>query len=290
MSRRPLQTLAATLVLALAAGPALALPPLWVIRDADSTIVLFGSVHMLPKDMDWEPKALTDAIGVADDLWFEIPLDQLSAIEVTQAAARRSLLPPGEKLSDLLDPTSRRRLNRLSRRLQMPIQDLDQLQPWMAEVRLSLALLQRQGGLSDLGVEEQLNASAPARIPRRAFESGAQQIAILSGDALSVQLTSLKETLRELDRDPGAYKRMVRAWLSGDTRAIDHEAIEPLRKAAPQSYKSLVLDRNQAWVDIIAERLVGSGNTVMVVGAGHLVGPDGVPTLLRQRGIAVEGP
>jgi uncharacterized protein YbaP (TraB family) len=287
---RPFRTALAAMIMALAAGPALALPPLWVIRDADSTIVLFGSVHVLPKGVDWEPPALTSAVAAADDLWFEIPLDELSGIEISQQAARRSLLPSGQKLSDLLDTISRRRLHKMSRRLKIPIQDLDQLQPWMAEVQLSLGMLQKKGGLSDLGVEQQLAASAPPTVQRRAFETGAQQIAALTGDDLPTQILSLKETLRELDRDPNAYKRMLKAWMAGDVKALDKEAVEPVRKATPKSYKSLVLDRNRAWVEIIANRLAGSGRTVMVVGAGHLVGPDGVPTLLRRRGIAVDGP
>jgi uncharacterized protein YbaP (TraB family) len=178
----------------------------------------------------------------------------------------------------------------MSRRLSIPIQDLDPLQPWMAEVQLSLGMLQKKGGLSDLGVEQQLAASAPATVRRQAFETGAQQIAALTGDDLATQLVSLKETLRELDRDPNAYNRMLKAWMAGDVKALDKEAVEPVRKATPKSYKSLVLDRNRAWVEIIANRLAGSGRTVMVVGAGHLVGPDGVPTLLRRRGIAVDGP
>ncbi|MDB5453262.1 MAG: hypothetical protein JWO33_1840 [Caulobacteraceae bacterium] len=287
---RLVRILWAVFVLAFAAGPALAKPPVWVIRDADSTIVLFGSVHMLPRGVDWAPKPLTDALAAADDLWFEIPLDAASQADIADQAARNALLPPGQRLSGLLDPTSRARLKRIARRLRMPVEDIDPLQPWMAEVRLSIGMLQTQGGLSNEGVEEQLAAIAPPRVQRRSFETGRQQIGILSGDDLATQLTSLKETLRELDRDPNAYRRMLRAWLAGDVRALDREAVEPIRKATPKSYKSLVLDRNRAWIEIIAGRLAGSGRTVMVVGAGHLVGPDSVPALLRARGLAVEGP
>jgi uncharacterized protein YbaP (TraB family) len=287
---RLVRTVCAMLVLALGASPAMAKPPVWVIRDADSTIVLFGSVHMLPQGVDWAPAPLTAALAAADDLWFEIPLDAASRADVADLAARRALLPPGQRLSALLEPTSRARLKRIARRLRMPIEDLDQLQPWMAEVRLSIGMLQTQGGLSTEGVEEQLAAIAPPGVQRRSFETGRQQVGILSGDDLATQLTSLKETLRELDRDPNAYRRMLKAWLAGDVRALDREAVEPIRNATPKSYKSLVLDRNRAWTDIIAGRLAGSGRTVMVVGAGHLVGPDSVPALLRARGLAVEGP
>ena len=91
-------------------------------------------------------------------------------------------------------------------------------------------------------------------------------------------------------RDPRAFDRMLKAWLAGDVKKLDKEAVEPMRTKTPQTYKSLVLDRNRAWTEIILQRLAGSGRTVMVVGAGHLVGPDSVPTLLRARGARVDGP
>jgi uncharacterized protein len=273
-----------------AAAPARAAAPVWVIRDADSTIVLFGSVHILPQGVDWAPKALTDALAKADDLWFEIPPDASTAAEVSMLAAQRAQLPPGTTLSSLLDAGSRKRLQRLASQVGLPMAALDQMQPWMAEAQLMISFITRRGGLMAEGVEEKISAMAPPGVERRAFETAGQQVEILSGGDMATQVTSLKETLRELDDDPAAFDRMVRAWVTGDVKGLSREAIEPLRKAAPKSYESLVVQRNRAWSEIIAKRLAGSGKTVMVVGAGHLVGPDSVPALLRARGVRVEGP
>jgi uncharacterized protein YbaP (TraB family) len=273
-----------------AAGPALAKPAVWVLRDADSTILLFGSVHMLPPNLDWTPAPLAEALAQADDLWFEVPLDEAASAEISAQAARQAVLPPGERLTAMLDPTSLARLKRLSRKLKIPVEALDGLQPWMAEVQLSVAFLEMRGGLTNEGVEQRVAALARPDVRVKAFETAPQQVAILAGDNRAAQLTSLKETLRELTKDPGAYDRMLKAWLTGDTKALDKEAVEPMRKATPTTYESLVVNRNKAWVTIIRERLAGSGRTVMVVGAGHLVGPDSVPGMLRAAGIPVEGP
>jgi uncharacterized protein YbaP (TraB family) len=251
---------------------------------------MFGSVHVLPRGLKWRPKPLDEAIAAADDIWFEIPLDAYAASEGAAEAARLAMLPPGESLTALLDPASLNRMEKLAAAFKIPMADLDQLRPWMAEVRLSLAALDNHKGLIAEGVEEQINAATPRSAIRRAFETPIQQIDILAGDDLETQLTSLKETLKELDRDPRAYDRMVAAWLKGDAKALVKEVIEPMQATTPRSYKSLVVNRNRAWVDVIAKRLAGSGRTVMVVGAGHLIGPDSVPALLRARGIAVEGP
>jgi uncharacterized protein len=274
----------------LTAAPAQAAAPVWVVRDADSTIVLFGSVHILPRGVDWAPKALTDALAAADDLWFEIPPDQKSAAEVSLLAAQQAQLPAGTTLSSLLDPRNRRRLRRVADAVGLPIAALDRMQPWMAEVQLTVAFLYQRGGLMAEGVEEKISAMAPPGVERRSFETPRQQVGVLSGGDMATQIASLKATLGELADDPGSFDRTVKAWAKGDVKTLSREAVEPLRKAAPKSYRALVVDRNRAWSEIIAKRLAGSGRTVMVVGAGHLVGPDSLPGMLRARGLRVEGP
>ena len=288
-------TRALRLVFALAAAlfvaaPANAAPPVWVVRDADSTIVLFGSVHILPTGVNWAPKALTDAIAGADDLWFEIPLDEPTAAEVSFLAAQHAQLPPGKTLSSLLDPQSRKRLRRIADRVGLPMANLDQMQPWLAETELMVAFLAQRGGLAAEGVEEKISAMAPPTVQRRAFETPGEQIGALSAGDLATQTASLNETLREIDTDPASFDRMVQAWMAGDVKGLSREALLPLRKSAPKSYETLVVRRNQAWTETILKRLGGAGRTVMVVGAGHLVGPDSVPALLRARGVVVEGP
>ena len=78
--------------------------------------------------------------------------------------------------------------------------------------------------------------------------------------------------------------------MRGDTAGLVTEALDPLQKATPGMYDRLIKQRNTAWIPKIMDRLAGSGETVIVVGVGHLVGPDSVPAMLRARGITVEGP
>jgi len=82
----------------------------------------------------------------------------------------------------------------------------------------------------------------------------------------------------------------VTVWMAGDAPGIVREALDPMIKASPGVYRSLVVARNHRWVDAITDRLNGQGEAVMVVGVGHLVGPDSVPALLRARGVSVDGP
>ena len=101
---------------------------------------------------------------------------------------------------------------------------------------------------------------------------------------------SLEDSLAQMDTDPRAYDRLVRAWMAGDLRSLDREALTPLRKASPNIYRRMLLDRNTAWVAALDQRLKGHGKTVVVVGVGHLIGEAGAPARLRALGYSVEGP
>ncbi|MDB5459746.1 MAG: TraB/GumN family protein [Caulobacteraceae bacterium] len=276
-------------LLALGAAPAWAKPPIWVAHGPEATVVLFGSVHILPDKLDWEPQALTDALKDADELWFETPIDAGGLLEGARLALAKGVLPDGETLSALLTPAQRERLKATAADLGLPMAQLDRLRPWLAELSLAQAAYAREGAFADQGVERQLAQSAP-QAGRHAFETPAQQIALFAGAAAADQVASLMDTVRELREDPDAYRRLMRDWLSGDLKALDRDGVQPLRRASPALFKALLTDRNAAWVETLRKRLAGRGKVVVVVGVGHLIGPGGVPQLLRGAGVRVDGP
>lgn len=282
--------LAPALLLLALAPAAQAKPPLWIIRDADSTIVLFGSVHALPQGLDWQPAELRSALAEADDLWFEILNDPATQQRAAQLSARLGLLPAGQKLSSRLAPKTLSQLERVAARLSIPMARLEAYRPWMAEVLIAVTYVERQGATGDHGVEDQIAAQAPARAVRKALETPEQQLQLLASGSEREQIASLKVTLDEIENDPKAFDDLIAAWLAGDSAVLIRDQIEPLRRATPALYRKLLRDRNTAWTRQILDRLQGSGRTVMVVGAGHLIGRDGVPAMLRARGVKVEGP
>jgi uncharacterized protein len=274
----------------LAAGAAAAQPPVWVVHRGAATVVLFGSVHILPPGLDWEPPELKTALASANDLWFEIPLDPASSAIASRLALDHGLQGEGDRLSAELSPKGRARLIRIAKSTGVKLQSIEQLRPWLAEITLSLAVYAQAHAAADQGVERQIDQLTPQTIPRHALETTEQQIGYLSEAPMTDQVASLEETLGELDDGPASYERVVKVWMAGDAKGLVREALEPMIKAAPGEYRSLVVARNQRWVDQIVQRLGGTGEAVMVVGVGHLVGPDSVPALLRARGISVEGP
>jgi uncharacterized protein YbaP (TraB family) len=276
-------------VLALA-GPARADPPMWVVRDADSELVLFGSVHLLPPGLAWRTAALDAALGRAEDLWLELPVDEASQQQGAKLAQQRMLLPKGQTLDGQLSPAGRARLRRIAPGLGFSAQQLQPLRPWMAEVTLTVALAQRAGATSGGGVEQTLTRDPNVTARRRAFETVEQQVALFADAPAREQAAALEQTMREIEEDPLSYERLAKAWAASDLAALQAEALDPMRKQSPALFKRLVTDRNRAWTAKIAERLKGSGRTVVVVGAGHLIGRDGLPQRLRALGYRVEGP
>jgi uncharacterized protein YbaP (TraB family) len=230
------------------------------------------------------------ALAQADDLWFEIPIDPGTEAQASQLAAAHGVLPPDKSLISMLSPKGRERLTRACMRFHLAPGLLDRLEPWFAEVALAGSEFREAGADSGSGVEENISAQAPPGAQRRAFESIEEQIAMFDGASTEAQLASLEETLAELEREPNSYGRLVKYWMAADIKGLDKDALAPLRKAAPEIYQRLVLDRNAAWTRALDARMKGHGKTVVVVGVGHLIGDGGVPARLRALGYSVEGP
>ncbi|WP_372781492.1 TraB/GumN family protein [Phenylobacterium sp.] len=284
-----------TSILALLAGlafadAAAAEPPVWVVKDKNSELVLFGSVHILPRGLDWTPPALDRALKAADDIWFELPIDAKSEAVTSSLATKAGVLPPDQSLFKLLPPKDAELMSKVAAAYDVSPVLLDRLQPWLAEIALAGGAYRRLGADAASGVEQTIAAMATPKARRRAFETPAEQVALLSGGSMGEQIASLRETLHEMDEKPDEFQTLVKAWTDGDVKVLDREALAPIRDTTPGLFQRLVTDRNARWTKVLDARLKGHGRTVVVVGIGHLIGPDGVPARLRALGYSVTGP
>jgi len=288
---RRLGALAAAAALALGvAAPAAAKPPVWIVRSHGATLVLFGSIHLLPAGLDWRPAALDDALASADEVWFELPITARTGEEAAAVSLSRGALPKGRLLSAMMSENDTARLMQAAVSLHCTPEAIDRMQPWMAELTLSVAEDARSGADASSGVEDQIEAQTGPAVARRSFETAAQQIEFLAGAPVKDQIASLNWTVGEIVGDPDSYRRVVDEWMSADLLGLKRDANDPLERVSPRLYQRLLVKRNQAWVRQLASRLKKPGKVVVVVGIGHLIGPDGLPAQLRARGFAVEGP
>jgi hypothetical protein len=288
---RRLGALVVSVALGLGGGsPAHAKPPVWIVRSHDATLVLFGSIHLLPAGLDWRPAALDDALASADEVWFELPITAKAGEEAAAVSLARGALPKDKRLTAMLSADETERLVEAAITLHCAPEAIDQMQPWMAELTLSVAEDAKSGADASSGVEDQIEAQAAPTVARRSFESAGEQIEFLAGAPVKDQLASLNWTVGEIVGDPGSYQRVVDEWMAADLVGLERDANDPLQRVSPRLYQRLIVGRNRRWVGELATRLKSPGKIVVVVGIGHLIGPQGLPALLRARGLEVEGP
>ena len=291
----PLSSLWAALALAVLASctparpPAAAEPALWRIRDADSEIWLFGTVHVLRPGQHWRGPRFDEALASAGELVLEA--DTGSPDQIRAEAQRNGTLPPGETLSSKLDADGRAQLQHIATTLHIDPAVLEHDRPWYAALILSVAYAASHGESSDAGVETTLLTSAHRRKMRVDFlETPEQQILDLADLAPPDEMRFLQSTMREIEHDDGSEGATEAAWVQGDTAKLSALFARQFHEAGPAYYDAVITHRNAVWADDIARRLNGSGHSFIAVGAAHLVGPDGVIALLRARGIHIDGP
>ena len=184
------QSIAGAVSALIFAGAAAAEPPVWVVRDKDSELVLFGSVHILPPGLDWTPPALDRALKAADDIWFELPIDAQSEADTASLATQVGVLPPEGSLFKLLSPDDAALMSRVAAAYDVSPALLDRLQPWLAEIAIAGGAYRRYGADAGSGVEKVIAAMATPKARREAFETPAEQIALLSSGTMDEQISS----------------------------------------------------------------------------------------------------
>lgn len=264
-----------------AAAPAKG-PALWKVADADTTIYLFGTVHVLPKDIDWYDRPIADALGKSDQLITEIYIQPGKEAEVGQIFAAKGMLPEGQTLRGLMSDDQRARYEAALAKLGLPPAALDRLEPWLAAINLSLLPLLQSGYSTDSGVEKQLELKAPGK-PRGELETVEYQADLFNSLPMSAQLDFLNSVAENVDAVKPMLDQMVADWLAGDPDGLAKLLNEDLDD--PVLAEKLLTTRNANWAQWIQHRLDQPGTVFVAVGAGHLAGAGSVQDALAARGI-----
>ena len=262
-------------------------PALWVIRDEDSTLYLFGTVHVLRPSTLWRWATIEEAFERSDRLVLEIsnPDDQAAMVPLIQQHG----ISPDRPLSSLLTAEERGKLDAAAQTMGASGAALDPMRPWLAALTLSVAPLVKAGYDPQSGVELALKARAAAAGKEvGGFETIDEQVRILAGFPEADQLAFLRSTLDDFETATTDLDRLVEAWSNGDVRAIDRLGVQPMRRADRTVYEALLVKRNANWADQIETMLEGSGTVFIAVGAAHLAGDDSVQEILERRGVEVD--
>lgn len=282
-----MRILAAFLTFLLMAVPALAAPKAWVVKDGDTEITLFGTIHALPKGTQWLSPAVAARLDGADSLVLEaiLPDDPAALMPIIQSIGMRPGLKP---LAQRLPAEALPRVTAAAVAAGVPMAALDRMESWLAAVTLGDAAMSGLGVTSESGVEPALTVRAKARNkPVIGLETVEQQLHFFDGLPQADQTAMLLGAVDDVATAKTDLASITALWQAGDVDAIardfDNEA-----KASPLLRQRLLVDRNKRWADWITGVMKQPGKHFVAVGAGHLGGPDGLLALLRARGLNIE--
>jgi len=260
-------------------------PAMWVVRDEDSTIYLFGTVHVMRAEAAWRTPRIAAALAASDELVLEITeVDNPAAM---LPAIQRHGLDLTRRLSTKLTLDENQRLDRAARSMGMDVQAFEPMRPWMVSLQLVIGALTRAGYDPEAGVDRILKSEALAAGKRvTALETVDQQLGFFGSLPPEVELRLLRESLDDFDKSAEAFDPLADGWLRGDLKALERYMVRDWKREAPDLYRVLIVDRNRNWAGQLEAKLKGSGTSFVAIGAGHLVGPDSVQAQLRARGIA----
>jgi uncharacterized protein YbaP (TraB family) len=280
------------LVLLLASSPAFSAEnghplSMWQIDGPSNSIYLLGSIHMLRKKDHPIPSAIYDAYAQAEVLIMEIDMDDIDPVAEQALATELGLIQDGRTLRDLMGPELYAQAESLAQELQIPLKLLEKSEPWYAAINVEMMMLMRMGFNPMQGIEFHLSEIAK-RDNKEIFglETTRQQLEFLDGLSPEAQRDLLIQTLSESMELTEVMDDLIDAWRYGDIEFLEKSLLVDMQEI-DELHQTIVVNRNRNWVVKIQELLLEKDDYLIIVGALHLVGKEGVPNLLSQRGFDV---
>ena len=271
---------------AVATSDNLAEPPMWVVSDADSEITLYPTVHILPPDLEWKSEKLLQRLSEAEEIWFEI-LPGSEADPELKSLMMRMGMAPGTSVTADLTADEISTLETAVAPLGIPLVVADEMRPWMVTTLAGMGALIEKGFDPNSGVEKQLVPLVEGK-KMRALETAEAQIQMLASIPAETQMKMLRQTLNEMDDTVEVLRDLVTDWSVGDVQDLEEDLLDEMKTETPDVYEIVFTTRNKYWADQIELELKGAGTDFIAVGAGHLVGDEGVPAILKARGYSVK--
>lgn len=259
-------------------------PALWVVKDADTTIYLFGTVHLLKPGLSWFDEAVKDAFDKSDTLVTEIA-DMDNPAAMAPLVMKYAVDAKGRKLRDRLTASQRATYDAEMAKLKLPTAQLDAFDPWFVSLNASLVQYAKSRMNPESGSETILFATAKkAGKTQVALETAEQQFGWFDAVPETEQVDGLITALTKGEEAQAMIERMNVAWNKGNADTLATIMNEEMDKY-PETRRLLLTDRNARWADWISKRLDTPGTVFMAVGAGHLAGQGSVQDHLARHKI-----
>lgn len=259
-------------------------PALWVVKDDDTTIYLFGTYHLLDEKREWFNDNVKVAFDASSELVVEAKLPEDPA-DLQPLIVKYAIDPEGRKLSSRLPEETAKKLGEELTALGAPPTAFEPFEPWFASMTIAALKMQSKGLKAEKGPEKVLlSAAAEENKQVTELEGLEYQLKLFDSMPEAQQVAYLKETLAELSKSDAMIEATIDAWANGKPEVLAEILSEGTRED-PALYELLFTRRNSNWADWIDERLDRPGVVFVGVGAGHLAGEGSVQAQLAERGI-----
>jgi uncharacterized protein YbaP (TraB family) len=247
---------------------------------------LVGSIHLAQTGELSIPPAMKAAFAISDALVVEVDIGAVDASKLRQFIQEYGFLPEGQRLSELLEPETAKLLAATAERMGIEMEGWERMRPWVVALTLPALASSGTSATPGPGVDMLFLANARGTKPIIELETADEQLQVFAGLPERVQQQMLHDTLLHLEKRKGELERLEAAWKAGDAEALEAEVFQRERENPElrPMYEKLFYERNVRMAGKLGELLEKRGVWCVVVGAGHVVGPQGLVALLRKQG------
>ena len=263
-------------------------PALWKVQGAHGTVYLFGSVHVMKRDVDWETPKVKAAFRASGLLYTEVADVSDDAVKQMQPLIMKLGTDPEHPLSTKISKEDVGLLDAAMKQMGAPGESaVEPMQPWLVYLTLSVLPSIQAGYDPASGIDRVLQDEAKQTgKPVKGFETSEEQMHFIADFPIKDQTALLHETLVDLPKSVGLTNEIVEDWERGDVEKIAATDNSELKTKHPELYQRLLVARNEKIADALVTMLKdpATGTVFVAVGAAHLAGPDGIQKMLEKSG------
>jgi len=262
-------------------------PAMWVVKDADTTIYLFGTFHGLDGKTEWFNDEVKTAFDASQEVVVEaiLPEDQAA---MQPLIIKYAVDASGKTLSSKLPAATKTKYEKAMATIGVPAQAFEPLEPWFVTMAITAVAGQKLGLKPEYGADMTITKAAKAAGKKVGELEGAEwQLSLFDKMPEDKQIVQLDQTLGEVEKMGPQLKEMLGYWSNGDVEALA-KMMNTGVEETPELYKMIFSDRNATWAEWIGKRMEQPGTVFLAVGAGHLAGKDSVQDMLAKKGLKSE--
>jgi len=279
---------AGSLGIASTAAEAKTAPAMWSVSDADTTVYLFGTIHLLPEKYEWRTPKFDAAVNGSQELVVETIIDDKNPMALMSVLANMAFSPNLPPLVERVPAEKRPLLEAAIKKSGIPQPAFDRMETWAAAFMLLGVQYKDLGLKGGAGVEATLRDTFTSQgKPIGQLETNAEQLGFFDALPEKAQRQLLEGSVDSPGETGKAFRSMLDSWVKGDVAAIAKSFNHDLADS-PELMEALIKRRNANWSRWVEQRMTKPGSVLIAVGAGHLAGPGSLVDLLQRDGYKVK--